>query len=93
VPSELRAWNELPLGGAVVPDAAARPRTGSYRTGVRPDVTLSRCVDCLLCWVYCPDSAVTLDGTSFAGIDLDHCKGCEICAEVCPTGAIEMVEE
>ena len=62
--------------------------------GVRassPQVDLSLCVNCLLCWLYCPDSAITLDGTAFAGFDLDHCKGCEICAEVCPVDAIEMV--
>jgi len=93
MPAELPGWQELPLAGTVVPGLAERPRTGSYRTGVRPAVTDALCVDCLLCWIYCPDSAVILDGTSFAGIDLEHCKGCEICAEVCPTGAIEMVAE
>jgi Pyruvate/2-oxoacid:ferredoxin oxidoreductase delta subunit len=34
-----------------------------------------------------------LDGTAFAGFDLDVCKGCELCAEMCPTGAIEMVPD
>jgi 2-oxoacid:acceptor oxidoreductase delta subunit (pyruvate/2-ketoisovalerate family) len=93
VPSELLAWQQLPLGGVVAPDVALRPRTGSYRTGLRPEVEIAKCVDCLLCWVYCPDTAIELAGTSFGGIDLDHCKGCEICAEVCPTGAIAMVAE
>jgi 2-oxoacid:acceptor oxidoreductase delta subunit (pyruvate/2-ketoisovalerate family) len=93
VPSELRTWQELPVGGIVVPAPELRPRTGSFRTGLRPEAELAKCVDCLLCWVYCPDSAILLEGTSFGGIDLDHCKGCEICAEVCPTGAIEMVAE
>ena len=54
---------------------------------------MTQCVNCLLCWLYCPDSAVTLEGTTFTGFDLDFCKGCEICAEVCPTGAIVMVAE
>ncbi|HEX4805515.1 MAG TPA: 4Fe-4S dicluster-binding protein [Conexibacter sp.] len=72
---------------------AERVRTGGWRTGLRPEAELARCVDCLLCWLYCPDSAVVLDGTTFAGFDLDVCKGCEICAEMCPTGAIEMVAE
>ena len=94
MPSELRAWQDLPVAGVVTPDTAGeRPRTGTYRTGLRPEAEHALCVDCLLCWVYCPDSAVLLDGTAFAGIDLDHCKGCEICAEVCPTGAIRMVAE
>jgi 2-oxoacid:acceptor oxidoreductase delta subunit (pyruvate/2-ketoisovalerate family) len=89
----LSGWQELPIGGIVTRRDELQPRTGSYRTGLRPDVERSACVDCLLCWLYCPDSAVRLDGTDFAGIDLDFCKGCEICAEVCPTGAIRMVAE
>jgi 2-oxoacid:acceptor oxidoreductase delta subunit (pyruvate/2-ketoisovalerate family) len=80
-------------GGVVVPSEAAQPRTGAWRTGLRPEVDLARCVNCLLCWLYCPDSAVLLDNTTFTGIDLDYCKGCELCAEVCPVGAIAMVAD
>ena len=90
---ELRAWQELPAGGVVDRDTAERPRTGSWRTGLVPRVDLARCVNCLLCWVYCPDSAVTIAGATFTGFDEDVCKGCEICATICPTGAIEMAEE
>ena len=90
---ELKPWQELATGGVVRPDPAERPRTGGWRTGLRPEVELAKCVDCLLCWVYCPDSAIVTEGGAFAGFDLDHCKGCEICAAVCPTGAIEMVSE
>ena len=91
--SELKQWNELRGGGVVVPGEADRTRTGGWRTGVKPEVDLSRCVNCLLCWLYCPDSAVTLDGTTFTGFDLTYCKGCEICAEVCPVDAVTMVPE
>ena len=56
-------------------------------------VDLDRCIDCLLCWLYCPDGAVATDGGAFATIDLDVCKGCELCAAVCPVGAIEMAPE
>lgn len=90
---ELRAWQQLRPGGAVRGDEAVHPRTGGWRTGVKPEVDLSRCVNCLLCWIYCPDSAVLLEGEAFAGFDLDHCKGCEICAEACPVDAIAMVAE
>jgi 2-oxoacid:acceptor oxidoreductase delta subunit (pyruvate/2-ketoisovalerate family) len=89
----LNGWDELPVAGAVEPDAALRPQTGSWRTGLVPQVELSRCVNCLLCWIHCPDSAIVLDGTTFTGFDLTVCKGCEICAEVCPVDAIEMVAE
>ena len=90
---ELKPWSELPIGGVVERDGAVRPRTGNWRTGLKPEVDLSKCVNCLLCWIYCPDSAVVLDGDAFDGFDLEHCKGCEICAEACPTGAITMVPD
>jgi 2-oxoacid:acceptor oxidoreductase delta subunit (pyruvate/2-ketoisovalerate family) len=89
----LRPWQQLEPAGAVVQGKAERVRTGGWRTGVQPQADLSRCVDCLLCWLYCPDSAVVLEGTAFAGFDLEVCKGCEICAEMCPVGAIEMVPD
>ena len=87
------SWSELAVGGVVRPGDAPRPRTGGWRTGVRPVVDLDRCIDCLLCWLYCPDAAVAVDGGAFAGIDLDVCKGCELCAAVCPVAAIEMEPE
>ena len=91
--AELKPWTDLAIAGVVRPADAPRPATGAWRTGLKPQVDLARCVDCLLCWLYCPDSAVVLDGESFARIDLDYCKGCEICAERCPVDAIEMVAE
>ena len=90
---ELTHWRDLPIAGVVRPDAAPRPATGGWRTGKKPVVRLDACVDCLLCWLYCPDSAVVLDGTAFAGFDYAFCKGCEICAERCPVNAISMVAE
>jgi 2-oxoacid:acceptor oxidoreductase delta subunit (pyruvate/2-ketoisovalerate family) len=90
---DLSAWSELAPGGAVSAAEPQRPQTGSWRTGLKPAVDRSLCVNCLLCWLYCPDSAVLLDGEAFAGFDYDHCKGCEICAESCPVSAIEMVAE
>lgn len=90
---ELRRWQELPAGGAIPAAAAPRLRTGGWRTGVKPQVELESCVNCLLCWLYCPDAAIRVEDGVFAGVDYDFCKGCEICAEICPAGAIVMVEE
>ncbi len=91
--AELRDWQQLPVAGVVQPDTAVRPVTGGWRTGERPTADVPRCVNCLLCWLDCPDSAILVEGESFAGIDLDACKGCAICAEICPVGAIAMVAE
>jgi 2-oxoacid:acceptor oxidoreductase delta subunit (pyruvate/2-ketoisovalerate family) len=91
--SEVRPWTDLPPGGTVRPGDAERARTGSWRTGLKPEVDLSRCVNCLLCWLYCPDSAIRLEETTFVGFDYDVCKGCELCQAVCPAGAIRMVRD
>jgi 2-oxoacid:acceptor oxidoreductase delta subunit (pyruvate/2-ketoisovalerate family) len=80
-------------GGVVVRDEAPRVRTGGWRTEGRPTADFSRCVNCLLCWLYCPDAAIRVEGTTFAGFDYDVCKGCRICVELCPTRALSMVPE
>lgn len=82
-----------PPGAIVLRDEAAQPPTGGWRTAGRPEADRSRCIDCLLCWIFCPDSAIVLRGTRFADFDYEHCKGCEICVEMCPTDAIRMVAE
>lgn len=80
-------------GGIVLRDEAQQPETGAWRTGLRPEADLSKCVNCLLCWLYCPDSAVLVEGETFTGFDLRYCKGCELCAVACPVEAIAMVAE
>jgi len=87
---QLKEWNELPVAGALAPAQADHPLTGGWRTAGRPVTHVSACVNCLLCWLYCPDSAIVLDGTTFAGIDYDYCKGCALCVEVCPANALSM---
>ena len=72
---------------------APRVRTGGWRTAGSRSPTSTRCVNCLLCWLYCPDSAVRARRTTFVGFDLDVCKGCAICVEICPAEAIRMVAE
>jgi 2-oxoacid:acceptor oxidoreductase delta subunit (pyruvate/2-ketoisovalerate family) len=89
----LHRATELSPGGAVIVETAHPARTGDWRSGVKPRANLDTCVNCLLCWVYCPDSAVLTDGDVFTGFDYDVCKGCQVCAEMCPVGAIEMVDE
>jgi 2-oxoacid:acceptor oxidoreductase delta subunit (pyruvate/2-ketoisovalerate family) len=89
----LKPFEELRPGGVVLGDEAVPESRASWRTGLRPEVDLSRCVNCLLCWLYCPDAAVTTRGATFVGFDYESCKGCEICAAICPTQAITMEPE
>ncbi len=87
-----RGWTEIPIGG-IIEDAgnAATYETGSWRT-YRPIWDSEACIDCLRCWVACPDSSIELADGKIAGIDYDHCKGCGICSFECPVDpkAIQM---
>jgi 2-oxoacid:acceptor oxidoreductase delta subunit (pyruvate/2-ketoisovalerate family) len=86
-------WHRHPLA-ATIPEAGNSQyyRTGSWRT-FRPVIDTEKCNHCLLCWIYCPDSAVLVENEKVTGFDLNHCKGCGICVENCALKAISLVEE
>jgi len=71
---------------------AVRYRTGEW-CAFRPIVDQEKCTNCLLCWIYCPDSSILVEEEEMVGYDYDHCKGCGICAAICPVDAIEIVEK
>ena len=86
-------WKEIPEGGLIVEAGnAAKYETGSWRSS-RPVRDVDKCTNCLICWVYCPDSSILTSDGKLTGIDYSHCKGCGICAEECPVNAIKMVDE
>lgn len=91
--TKLKGWKDVPIGG-VVPGGAARElnKTGSWRAE-RPLWNEEKCIQCLQCWLYCPDSSIVTRDQQVTGVDYDHCKGCGVCAAVCPADAIEMVPE
>lgn len=62
-------------------------KTGDWRT-FRPVLIPEKCNGCWLCYVYCPDAAISLNGQDRPIIDYDHCKGCMLCVEECPTHAL-----
>ena len=67
--------------------SAALRATGNWRVE-RPEIDLTKCKRCFLCYLYCPEAAMRLDAENFPHVDYDHCKGCMICYEECPTDAI-----
>lgn len=88
-----KGWKEIPIGGLILEGGSARHyKTGGWRTYC-PVRDKKKCTNCLICWIYCPDSAIKVKDEKIASIDLDYCKGCGICAKVCPVKAIKMVKE
>ncbi|MEM1633477.1 MAG: 4Fe-4S binding protein [Sulfolobales archaeon] len=74
------------------PAKGAAGKTGLWRT-LRPVVDLSKCIDCGICFLYCPDEVIDWEKGLKIKIDYDYCKGCGICSSVCPVKAIKMVPE
>jgi len=74
------------------PAPGAQGRTGDWRI-FRPVVDRTKCTGCQMCWMYCPDAAITMDDKGKPVINLEYCKGCLICVENCPAKAIAQVRE
>lgn len=90
---KVKGWREIPIGGIIIDAGNSEEyQTGGWRS-FRPIWDESKCNNCKVCWIYCPDGSIRVRDGVVAGIDLNHCKGCGICAKECPQGAIEMVEE
>jgi pyruvate ferredoxin oxidoreductase delta subunit len=93
--SKIAEWknDDFPRG-AVIPEAG---NSNDYATGgwrsERPIRDEEKCTQCLLCWIVCPDTAITVADEKVGDYDYEHCKGCGICANECPSDAIRMVNE
>lgn len=84
---------EIPIGGIIGKGGTAKEyKTGDWKT-FKPVLDENKCIHCLLCWAYCPDSCVLTKEGKMAGFNLDFCKGCGICASVCPVKCIAMEKE
>ncbi|HOO72037.1 MAG TPA: 4Fe-4S binding protein [Spirochaetota bacterium] len=89
----LKNWQDVPLGG-VIPEGgnAADYETGTWRTW-KPVWKEDECINCLTCWVFCPEDAFILKETvtpkgkkkkAIKEINYFHCKGCGLCVRECP---------
>ncbi len=94
--SKPKGWKDLPEGGLISEAGnAEKYNTGAWRSD-RPIWIKENCIQCMFCWVFCPDSAVTVAAEGERGeFDYLHCKGCGICAMECPSKvkAIVMMTE
>jgi len=80
--------------GAVIEETGSSvgTKTGGWRT-LKPFWHKEKCIQCMLCWLDCPDIAIPEQEGKRIETDFEFCKGCGICAQVCPVKCIEMVKE
>ena len=74
------------------PKTGAMGKTGTWRI-FRPILNKDKCVKCLRCWIFCPESAIIRKDDDSVEIDYNYCKGCGICARECKVKAITMERE
>ncbi len=86
-------YKDYVIGSRVIePGNSEKFNTGDWRSMV-PVVDTNLCIDCLTCWIYCPDDCVIVENDRVVGVKTSHCKGCGICSKVCPKKAITMKED
>jgi len=66
--------------------------TGNWRT-FRPTIDYAKCTNCMICYAYCPESAMSVGEDGRIRIDYDNCKGCMICMTECPLRAVTQSRE
>ncbi len=88
-----KGWKELPIGGTITEAGNSKKyNTGDWRVQ-RPIFDAEKCSQCMLCVIFCPDSAIKLEDGKVVGVDYQYCKGCGICATECPKDAFEIKGE
>jgi pyruvate ferredoxin oxidoreductase gamma subunit len=90
--ARLKQFQELPIGGVIIAENREENQTGGWRQE-KPVFDEALCINCLLCWINCPEPAIVTENQVMRGYDYQYCKGCGICFASCPAGAISMIPE
>ncbi len=93
----MKTWKEIPVGGYIIDqDTSLENKTGKWRV-FKPVLDESKCINCMLCVIYCPDAAIKIkeENGKLKRVqpDLNYCKGCGLCSKICPVKAIRMQGE
>lgn len=67
-------------------------KTGNWRQ-FRPVLHPELCTRCWICFVRCPEAAISLDEKDYPVVNYDECKGCLLCVHECPTRAFTVEKE
>ena len=81
--------DENPISPWLPSDLSLKNHTGKWALN-QPMIDDQRCTKCLRCWIYCPDSAISLK-EGIIEVNTLYCKGCGVCEVECPVQAITLV--
>lgn len=88
-----KSWKEIPHAGIITEAGnSINYKTGDWRS-FRPIRDEKKCTNCMLCWLYCPDTCIKAKDGKISNTDYDFCKGCGVCAKICPVKCIQMKSE
>jgi pyruvate ferredoxin oxidoreductase delta subunit len=77
-------WDEVSPGGNILEGGTSLDvNTGDWRVFI-PKFFESECIQCMLCFPVCADSAIPVKDEKRLDFDFKHCKGCGVCYKVCP---------
>ncbi len=77
-------WKAFKHGNPLDAATSLQFKTGDWATEV-PVWNSETCINCLACWIACPDDCWEVKDGKITGLNLDYCKGCGICAHECPS--------
>ncbi|MBU0929576.1 MAG: 4Fe-4S binding protein [Nanoarchaeota archaeon] len=89
---KLKNFREIKEGAVLEAGTSIENKTGGWKT-FRPEVDFKKCIHCMRCVIYCPDSCIPVKDKKRLGTNLNYCKGCAICEEECPIKCIKMVRK
>ncbi len=84
--------NVCGLINMLVDSGAVPAYSADDETALRPIWDKSLCTRCALCYLYCPEGAISRQEDGYFDVDTDLCKGCGICHRECWFGAVSMQE-
>ncbi len=88
---KVMAWEKRRPIAAWLPAVPTREyitEPGRFLLG-RPEVDAAACNMCSLCWIACPEGAISRREGQIV-VDLEDCRGCGICAGECARGALQL---
>jgi 2-oxoacid:acceptor oxidoreductase delta subunit (pyruvate/2-ketoisovalerate family) len=88
----VKTFKQEKVGCCLLETGHAAPFTPGSKPERGPVWDRNLCVRCALCYLYCPDAAISRQDDGFFDVDMKVCTGCGICQRECWFGAISMQE-